>query len=131
LKLRNLGLPDHGLIRELSPALAGSIYTGEGHSRLYDDSAVYNLAVSHALETTSFTADATLVVKEYEGPPGFKENNPYFLPWAMRGVLEEEVVRRELGEECRELLTLFEEWRPISKGLKDVRFRLEVLKSKL
>jgi len=42
LKLRNLGTSDHGLIRELSAPLAGSLYTGEGHSRLYDDEAVYS-----------------------------------------------------------------------------------------
>lgn len=41
LKLRNLGVPDHGLIRELSAPLAGSLYTGEGHSRLYDEGKVY------------------------------------------------------------------------------------------
>ena len=41
LKLRNLGLSDHGLIRELSSPLAGSLYGGEGHSRIYDDGAVY------------------------------------------------------------------------------------------
>lgn len=41
LKLRNLGIPDHGLIRELSSPLAGSLYTGEGHSRLYDEETVY------------------------------------------------------------------------------------------
>ena len=42
LKLRNLGVADHGLIRELSSPLAGSLYTGEGHSRIYDDEAVYS-----------------------------------------------------------------------------------------
>lgn len=41
LKLRNLGVPDHGLIRELSSPLAGSIYSGEGHSRIYEDETVY------------------------------------------------------------------------------------------
>ena len=41
LKLRNLGVADHGLIRELSSPLAGSLYKGEGHSRIYDDEAVY------------------------------------------------------------------------------------------
>jgi hypothetical protein len=41
LKLRNLGVTDHGLIRELSQPLAGSLYSGEGHSRLYDDEQVY------------------------------------------------------------------------------------------
>ena len=59
------------------------------------------------------------------------ERNPYFLPWAMRGVLEEDMVRRELGDECRVLLEEFEEWKPTNKVLKDVKFRLEAVKSKL
>lgn len=41
LKLRNLGISDHGLIRELSSSLAGSLYSGEGHSRIYDEDSVY------------------------------------------------------------------------------------------
>lgn len=41
LKLRNLGISDHGLIKELSSPLAGSLYGGEGHSRIYDDESVY------------------------------------------------------------------------------------------
>jgi hypothetical protein len=41
MKLRNLGVSDHGLIRELSMPLAGSLYSGEGHSRLYDDGNLY------------------------------------------------------------------------------------------
>lgn len=40
LKLRNLGISDHDLIRELSLPLAGSL-TGGGHSTLYDDDQVY------------------------------------------------------------------------------------------
>ena len=45
-KLRNLGVSDHGLIRELSVPLAGSLYSGEGHSRLYDDPQVYEYVFS-------------------------------------------------------------------------------------
>jgi nitrate reductase gamma subunit len=41
LKLRNLGVSDHGLIRELSAPLAGSLYTGGGHSSLYDETRIY------------------------------------------------------------------------------------------
>ncbi|KAL8956940.1 MAG: hypothetical protein Q9193_005665 [Seirophora villosa] len=41
LELRNLGVSDHGLIRELSAPLAGSLYGGEGHSKIYEDEAVY------------------------------------------------------------------------------------------
>ncbi|KAF9692950.1 hypothetical protein EKO04_008971 [Ascochyta lentis] len=162
LKLRNLGLPDHGLIRELSPALAGSLYGGEGHSRVYEDPAVYSLAVHHALETTSLPvppqqrpsssasfqgitipivgeklAPTTkqdvfkLRVKDYQAPATAATQNPYFLPWAMRGLLEEEFVRKELGAEVDELLGLFEKWKPTAKQLKEVKFRLEAVRSKL
>lgn len=41
LKLRNLGISDHGLIRELSTPLAGSLYTGDGHSRIYEEESIY------------------------------------------------------------------------------------------
>jgi hypothetical protein len=65
------------------------------------------------------------------GPPSVKDANPFFLPWAMRGILEEEKVRRLMASEVEELLRLFEEWRPVSKGLRDVKFRLEAVRSKL
>ncbi|KAF1849521.1 uncharacterized protein K460DRAFT_275999 [Cucurbitaria berberidis CBS 394.84] len=162
LKLRNLGLPDHGLIRELSPALAGSLYGGEGHSRVYEDPAVYALAVQHALETTSLPIPpqqrpgtsgsfqginipiigekATgnlredvykLRVKDYEQSANTANQNPFFLPWAMRGLLEEDFVKKELGKEVEDLLGMFEAWKPTGKQLKDVKFRLEGVRSKL
>ncbi|KAI9795742.1 MAG: hypothetical protein M1833_006835 [Piccolia ochrophora] len=127
LKLRNLGISDHGLIRELSSPLAGSLYSGEGHSRIYDDTICYDLAVEHALETSP-VGDVPLHVQAYDVP---SNNNPYILPWSMRGLLEEEYVRTELDHETNELLAQFEEWKPSSKVLKDVKFRLEAVKSKL
>jgi hypothetical protein len=51
MKLRNLGISDHGLIRELSSPLAGSLYGGEGHSRIYDDNAVYEYVLFFFLLT--------------------------------------------------------------------------------
>ncbi|KAI4744805.1 hypothetical protein E4T50_04792 [Aureobasidium sp. EXF-12298] len=171
LKLRNLGVSDHGLIRELSLPLAGSLYGGEGHSRIYDDPAVYTLALRFCLETTdlpsstSISPDASSLRSSRGGPPeslraanslrrgsvsassvsGISPSfvdfevpasgsnaNPYFLPWALRGILEEDVVKGEdMKEEVRELVAEFEEWRPTSKVLKDVRFRLEGVRSKL
>ncbi|KAJ4351671.1 uncharacterized protein N0V89_007014 [Didymosphaeria variabile] len=160
LKLRNLGLPDHGLVRELSPHLAGSIYAGEGHSRVYEDPRVYTLAIQHALETTSlpvspqqakmnaaasfagisipvpgvkYSAKDTckLRVREYKSSGSAAGENPYFLPWAMRGLLEEDLVKKELGKEVDGLLSMFEEWKPTDKRLKDVKFRLEGVRSKL
>ncbi|GIC89269.1 uncharacterized protein Aud_005681 [Aspergillus udagawae] len=126
LKLRNLGISDHGLIRELSSPLAGSLYTGEGHSRLYDDEAIYRLAIEFALETSN-VSNATLDVRRSHPSPA----NPYILPFAMRGILEEEYVRRELYEETMQLLRQYDDWKPSSKVLKDVKFRLEGIRSKL
>ncbi|KAJ5607380.1 hypothetical protein N7537_003999 [Penicillium hordei] len=127
LKLRNLGVPDHGLIRELSTPLAGSLYSGEGHSRLYDDEAVYFMAIEFALETSS-VPDSALSVKRASSSI---TPNPYILPFAMRGLLEEEYVRQELHDETMELLRQFDDWKPSSKVLKDVKFRLEGIRSKL
>ena len=160
LKLRNLGISDHGLIRELSGPLAGSLYSGEGHSRIYDDEAVYYLSVEQALETTS-VGNVTVQMAQRGGtststcsstgtgpttgtatPPGStaaaaasssstSQNNPYILPFAMRGLLEEDYVKSELYGEITELIRQFDEWRPTTKALKDVKFRLEGVRSKL
>ncbi|UNI16379.1 hypothetical protein JDV02_002815 [Purpureocillium takamizusanense] len=170
LKLRNLGVSDHGLVRELSAPLAGSLYSGEGHSRLYYDAAVYDLAVAHALETTSVapgtpcemrrpaaaaaaaavSSSSSSSVKGGAGAPATAASggagslgsnaatapllaspNPYVLPWIMRGVLEEDFVRTELHAETEELLRKFDDWRPANKALKDVKYRLEAVRSKL
>ncbi|KAI1975312.1 hypothetical protein LOZ53_001227 [Ophidiomyces ophidiicola] len=127
MKLRNLGVSDHGLIRELSSPLAGSLYTGEGHSRLYDDEAVYRLCIQFTLETTSIP-DCMLKIHT---PRTSSSANPYILPFAMRGVLEEEYVRRKLSVETAQLLKQFDDWKPSTKVLKDVKFRLEGIRSKL
>lgn len=135
LKLRNLGISDHGLIRELSTPLAGSLYSGEGHSRLYYDSQVYDLAVSHALETTSIPRRQECEIHHRNkgtivGAQG-QATNPYVLPWIMRGLLEEDFVKTELSSETEELLRQFDDWKPTNKALKDVKYRLEAVRSKL
>ncbi|KAI5810171.1 hypothetical protein DFH27DRAFT_178461 [Peziza echinospora] len=128
MKLRNLGISDHGIVRELSTPLAGSLYGGEGHSRIYDDGAVYDIAVRHALETSD-CPEIALKVDPWMLPTNV--SNPFVLPWAVRGLLEEQFVRERLSEECHVLLKQFEEWKPQTKVLKDVKFRLEGIRSKL
>jgi hypothetical protein len=72
-----------------------------------------------------------LRVKDYEAPVTAATQNPYYLPRAMRGLLEEDLVRKELGDEVEELLGMFEEWKPQAKQLKEVKWRLEAVRSKL
>ncbi|PSS01006.1 hypothetical protein BD289DRAFT_501230 [Coniella lustricola] len=126
-KLRNLGVSDHGLIRELSMSLAGSLYGGEGHSRLYEDVQVYDLAISHTLETTDIGTVACEIAR-YEG---LTQPNPFVLPWIMRGLLEEDFVKTELSAETDKLLQRFDEWKPTTKPLQNVKYRLEAVRSKL
>ncbi|KAL1967881.1 hypothetical protein VTN77DRAFT_2298 [Rasamsonia byssochlamydoides] len=127
LKLRNLGISDHGLIRELSAPLVGSLYSGEGHSRLHDEESIYYLAIEFALETSNVSG----VPLRIQRTSPSATPNPYILPFAMRGILEEDYVRRELHEESMELLRQFDDWKPTTKVLKDVKFRLEGIRSKL
>lgn len=77
---------------------------------------------------TSDVSGSTLQIKR---PTSSLSANPYILPFAMRGLLEEEYVKRELYDETMELLKKFDEWKPSSKVLKDVKFRLEGIRSKL
>lgn len=49
----------------------------------------------------------------------------------MRGLLEEDFVKTELSTETEELLKQFDDWKPTTKALKDVKYRLEAVRSKL
>lgn len=147
VKLKNLGRGDHGLIREVSLPLAGSLYTGEGHSRIYEDEGVYGLAVEFAVGTVeagrglqapgrgrrasagSIGQESKMMVEAYE--PSGGNANPYLLPWAMRGILGEELVQTRLKGEVEELRRLFDEWKPVTKQLRDVKVRLEGLRARL
>lgn len=86
-----------------------------------------SLAVEFALMTTSL-GDIPLRTHREETTSA---QNPYILPFAMRGLLEEDYVRTELYNETTELLQQFDDWKPSSKVLKDVKFRLEGVRSKL
>lgn len=83
--------------------------------------------MEYALETTS-VGEVPLQIQKYEVPTNV---NPYVLPWIMRGLLEEDFVKTELDTETAELLKQFDDWKPATKVLKDVKYRLEAVRSKL
>lgn len=125
--LNNLGLDDHGIIKEISASLAGTLTCG-GHSRIYNEGQVYDLGIKFALETTDIAVDTPVIYKPYQVDQ--LGSNPYHLPWCMRGLLFETSV--QLGkEQIHALFKEFEEWEPETKQLKDVKYRLNGLKSKL
>jgi len=124
-RLRNLGRLDHGLMVQLSKVVAGSMY-GEGHSALYTEIDVYTLAVRYLFEMPSLGSSDL----HFERFVAQQKNNPYYLPWAMRGVLEDKGVleSRHFTHEILKLRKQYEDWEPVSKAMKDVKFQLEPLR---
>ncbi|AQZ16758.1 YML020W [Zygosaccharomyces parabailii] len=125
--LLNLGYDDHGIVKEISPSLAGTL-TGGGHSTIYNEAQVYELGLKFALETTDVTSDIPVRYR----PLTLEQlcANPYHLPWCMRGLIYE--VGQHLDEkEISQLFQEFDSWEPDKKQLKDIKYRLTGLKSKL
>lgn len=125
--LINLGYDDHGIIKEISGALAGTL-TGGGHSTVYNEAQVYEIGLKFALETTDCIADTPVEFKPFKLDQ--LGANPFHLPWCMRGLLYE-TGRRFDDDETHQLFSEFEEWEPETKQLKDMKYRLNGLKSKL
>jgi hypothetical protein len=129
LRLRNIGSSDHGVIKEISGALSGTL-TGGGHSKIYDEGRVYDLALRHALETTDPGSNVPVkLASDFKVPKS--NNNPYLLPWCMRGLLSEALTRESLTGHLNELYNEFEQWKPETKILKDMKYRLSAIQAKL
>ncbi|KAF9134163.1 hypothetical protein BGW39_007901 [Mortierella sp. 14UC] len=129
LRLRNSGVDDHGVLLHLSEVVAGSIY-GEGHSAIYEEREVYLLAIRSLLEPPKSLTPALARSEPILHPFRAKQTlNPFYLPWGMRGVMDEikacgdEVLKAEMER----LKKLYDEWNPVSKGMKEIKFRLEPL----
>ncbi|KAF8972832.1 hypothetical protein BGZ46_010034 [Entomortierella lignicola] len=133
LRLRNSGYDDHGVLLHLSEVIAGSIY-GEGHSTIYEEREVYMLAIRSLLEPpdslTPEMARSEPIIHSFRA----KQNlNPFYLPWGMRGVIDElkALGNATLDKEMERLKSLYDDWNPISKGMKEIKFRLEPVRSQL
>ncbi|PWZ00261.1 hypothetical protein BCV70DRAFT_200417 [Testicularia cyperi] len=66
--VRNAGLNDHNLLTLLSSSVAGSLYGGRGHSNVYEERAVYDLATRYLFEVTHPLSEPTLVPGHRAGP---------------------------------------------------------------
>ncbi|KAF9928350.1 hypothetical protein FBU30_002431 [Linnemannia zychae] len=133
LRLRNSGVDDHGILVHLSEVVAGSIYS-EGHSTIYEEREVYLLAIRSLLEPPKSLTPELARSEPILHPFRAKQTlNPFYLPWGMRGVMDEIKARGDevLNEEMDRLKKLYDEWNPTTKGMKEIKFRLEPVRSKL
>lgn len=138
--VRNAGLPDHNLLGLLSASVAGSLYGGLGHSLCYDEPKTYDLAVQYLFQATHPLHEPTTKSDEIHPPKLSVEtsalmgnsklnSNPHLLPWSLRGLFEDSAVRATFGDEIGKVLDDFEQWKPNTKTLKELAFRLEPMRS--
>lgn len=146
-QLLNTGYFDNNVIKELSPVLAGP-FTGGGHSKIYNDGKVYDLGLKFVLDTDDIVVPHApearvgglilitnqVYVKEYNiSKIG---TNPFILPWCLRGLLFNVEKYWHSGDNAQsgtqvinDLYELFEQWRPDTKALRDLKFRLNGIRA--
>ncbi|KAF9276429.1 hypothetical protein BGZ68_010013 [Mortierella alpina] len=129
LRLRNAGVDDHGILVHLSEVIAGSLY-GEGHSTIYDERDVYLSLLEPPASLTSEMTRSEPILNPFRAK---QRLNPFYLPWGMRGIADEIIARGDqvLIKELERLKKLYIEWNPVSKAMKEIKFRLEPVRSKL
>lgn len=131
LKLRNKGISDFGLVVILSDLLAGSIYGfgTQGHSALYEEDDTYNLGINFIMDPKRRSTKNS----SFEGLIAPTKINPYYLPWIMARLVESRDIDRnkELKSDLETVRELFLGWTPGTKDLRDLKYRLEPLKSKM
>ncbi|KAK3842892.1 MAG: hypothetical protein J3R72DRAFT_441939 [Linnemannia gamsii] len=133
LRLRNMGVDDHGILVHLSEVMAGALY-GEGHSTIYDEREVYMLSIRSLLEPPASLTSERSRSEPILNPFRAKQRlNPFYLPWGMRGIADEIMARGDqiLIKELERVKRLYNDWNPVSKAMKEIKFRLEPVRSKL
>ncbi|KAG0315681.1 hypothetical protein BG000_005112 [Podila horticola] len=133
LRLRNAGMDDFGVLVHLSEVVAGSLY-GEGHSTIYDEREVYMLSIRSLLEPPKSLTPELARSEPVLNPFRAKQRlNPFYLPWGMRGMAEDIKARGDesLAQGLEELRRMYNEWNPVTKGMKEIKYRLEPVRSKL
>ncbi|EGW31742.1 uncharacterized protein SPAPADRAFT_155325 [Spathaspora passalidarum NRRL Y-27907] len=140
-ELMNRGYFDCNVLKELSISLVGNL-TGGGHSKIYNDGKVYDLGVKFILDTDDIIIPPIQEQPELMGLPEVNRvfvkqfniskigTNPFILPWCLRSLLFNIERNYQNGiEEIKLLDELFDLWKPDSKVLKELKFRLKGLKS--
>ena len=133
LKLRNFGLTDYGLIVQLSDILLGNIYGfgTQGHSAIYADMNTYMTGIRWITSKENYwNGDFNLEDPPFKAP---SKINPYFLPWVMSKLLNDQKILQhpELSLNLSEIINLYHDWNPTTAAHKELRYRLEPIKTKL
>ncbi|KAI9265813.1 hypothetical protein EDC94DRAFT_516513 [Helicostylum pulchrum] len=84
---------------------------------------------------TPLSTPSIVTVKEIEAKmepfQAKQQQNPFYLPWAMHSICSDPLVLADqvLKDDLSKLLTLFEQWNPTSARLRELKFRLDPIKT--
>ena len=96
---------------------------------MYDEPAVYDLATRYLFETSSPGVSGAARVPLVSQQFVVQYWNPYEIPWNLRGLLEDDKIRRFYAESIAIVLHDFGHWTPLSKPLKNLQWRLSPLRT--
>ncbi|WFD44665.1 hypothetical protein MPSI1_003335 [Malassezia psittaci] len=122
--VRNNGFHDYNLLTLLSASVAGSLYGGLGHSLIYDEPNVYDFATRYLFDTQSPARTGATNIPLTAARHSAQRWNPYDLPWALRGLLDDKTIEMFFKEDIQEVIKDYAHWNPTSKPLRDLRWRL-------
>jgi hypothetical protein len=128
LTLANAQIPgSRELVAQLGSALAGSLYQSNAHSTLYHDHGVYEVILRWMCAMDRGATKVPSLHLEEMLPR--HEENPYGLPWTMRGILANQALTKHpmFTADMSVLKELHRKWRPDRKVWKDLRLQLEPL----
>lgn len=136
LKIKNtlpgLGEPEtHMILSEVSDYISGSIYQHSTHSSAYRKLDSYRTVIEWMKSGPSTRNIPISPVDHVRHRPLQSTINPYYLPWLFRGWLNSpEILNNPLiGRDISELRKMYENWKPESKALKELKFKLEPMSS--
>ncbi|EIN03565.1 hypothetical protein PUNSTDRAFT_93924 [Punctularia strigosozonata HHB-11173 SS5] len=133
IRILNAGLSDSRLLVHLSEATAGSL-SGVGHSSAYEELATFTLAVNYLFLTDNGqTQHAKLDLEHFNAST---EQNDYearsrsyaalfSIPWALRDLIADERVAQYFSREFAQLRDAFDDWRPKTTILRDIKRKLQ------
>lgn len=146
LDLRNSGLSDQGLLIYLSEFTAGSLINDTSHSAIYEDNQVFRLAIEwnlvpfgincHPLMNMTINAHKRIlndtehenIYKPFSVP--IKPNH-YYLPWIIHSLFTDPDIRSYpyFRNQLEQLHTLYMNWSPTTKALKELKWKLDPLRT--
>lgn len=123
LLILNAGLDDQGLVSHLSPAMSGT-WLGAGHTTPYEDPGPYNHALRYLLSNDRSPTDMALSVEPFSARD---VKNEYELPWIVRGLMDDDKVKKLFARELKGLKESILDWQPTTRPLMEIKKRVNCL----